>query len=382
MTTPKTPEEVFKDFAKNSQKYSIRKNLLGIAASNSEAKIDQLDCDPFLLNVENGTIDLRTGKLRPHRADDFITKLAPIKFDPDASCPRFEAFLDQIFDGDQELIRFLQRALGYSLTGVATEQVFFLLFGTGANGKSTLMELLALGLGDYALAAPPGLLLAKKWEGHPTDLADLFGARMVITSEVKTDACWDEERIKRLTGGDTIKARRMREDFWSFQPTHKIFLSTNHKPATNDSSIGFWRRVRMIPFTVTIPEEDRDPNLLTQLKGELPGVLAWAVRGCLMWQQKGLGSCSAVDKATAAYRAESDQIASFVEECCQLGHLHEAQAQLLYRAYLDWANARKEPSFSIKVFGSRLREMGFTPTKSSSTYYLGLRLKPVPDPAS
>jgi putative DNA primase/helicase len=378
MTTPKTTEELCKEFAKNSEKYSTRKNLLGVAASHAEARIDQLDCDLFLLNVENGTIDLRTGKLRPHRADDFITKLAPIKFDPDAPCPRFEAFLWQIFNGDQELIRFLQKALGYALTGEVTEQVFFLLFGTGANGKSTLMELLALGLGDYALAAPPGLLLAKKWEGHPTDLADLFGARMVITSEVKTDACWDEERIKRLTGGDTIKARRMREDFWSFQPTHKIFLSTNHKPATNDSSIGFWRRVRMIPFTVTIPEDKRDPDLLNKLKKELPGILAWAVRGCLMWQKEGLGSCAAVDKATAAYRAESDQIASFVEECCQLGHLFESQAQLLYRAYLDWANARKEPAFSIKLFGTRLREMGFTPTKSSATYYQGLRIKSDP----
>lgn len=374
MNDKKSPDRLYLIWAHDCQRYSTRKNLLGVAASHMTLKHDQLDVDPFLLNVLNGTIDLKTGQLRPHRPEDFITKIAPVHYDPEARCDLFLQFLNQIFKADDELIAFVQRAIGYALTGSVREQVFFLLYGTGANGKSTFMELLVAGLGDYAIAAPPGLLLKKKHEGHPTDLADLFGARFVTTSEVKTDARWDEERIKSLTGGDTIKARRMREDFWSFSPTHKIFISTNHKPATNDSSIGFWRRVRMIPFTTTIPEDQRDPKLLDKLKAELPGILAWAVRGCLEWQRLELGTAAAVEKATADYRAESDQVAEFLQDSCELGPSYKVQAKALYTVYYDWCNGRKEAPNSVKAFGTRMRELGYATIKSSTTFYQGLRL--------
>lgn len=370
------PNPDYLKWARSSQRRTMQKNLLAIATSSLEVKHAELDADPYLLNLENGTLDLRTGKIRPHRPGDLLTKIAPVHYEEAAVCPRFMAFLNRIFADDQELIRFMQKALGYSLTGAVTEQVFFLCYGTGANGKSTLMELVSLALGDYALAAPPGLLLAKKHDGHPTDIADLFGSRFTHTSEVKTDAKFDEQRIKSFTGGDTLKARRMREDFWAFQPTHKIWVSTNHKPEVQDSSHGFWRRVRMIPFTVTIPEKEKDPHLLRKLRAELPGILNWMIAGCLAWQAEGLGTCVAVEKATADYRAESDSMADFVEERCDCGAAYEVQSTVLYQAYVAWANTRKERPESIKAFGERIRELGYRPRKASTMFYVGLRLKP------
>lgn len=372
----KTPNPKYLEWAHASQRRTIQKNLLAVATSGLEVKHSDLDADPFLLNLDNGTLDLRNGKLRPHQPQDLLTKMAPVRFDAMATCPRFLAFLDRIFAGDADLIRFIQKAIGYSLTGAVTEQVFFLCYGTGANGKSTLMELIAAGLGDYALTAPPGLLLAKKHDGHPTDIADLFGARFVTTSEVKTDARFDEQRIKSFTGGDTLKARKMREDFWAFQPTHKIWISTNHKPATSDSSHGFWRRVRMIPFMVTIPEPEKDRDLPRKLTTELPGILNWMVEGCLLWQQEGLGTCAAVEKATADYRAESDAVAEFIEEKCDLAPIYEIQSQSLFKVYSTWATGRNERPESMKAFGERIRELGYRARKASSVFYLGLRLKP------
>ena len=354
----------------------MQRNLLAIAASSLEVRYPDLDSDPLLLNLDNGSLDLRSGGLRPHRPEDLITKIAPLRFSEAAQCPRFLSFLDQIFAKDQELIRFIQRALGYSLTGLVTEQVFFLCYGTGANGKSTLMELIAGALGDYALTAPPGLLLAKKHEGHPTEIADLFAARFVHTSEVMADSKFDEQRIKSFTGGDTLKARRMREDFWSFKPTHKIWLSTNHRPEVQDSSHGFWRRVRMVPFTVTIPEEERDQHLLEKLRAELPGILNWLVAGCLQWQSEGLGTCRAVEVATSAYRAESDTLAEFLEDECECAAFHEVQSSVLYKAYLTWSEARKQRPDSLKVFGERIRDLGYRTRKASAIFYIGLRVKP------
>lgn len=381
MPTTNLPNPDYLKWARTCQRRTPQKNLLAIASSSLEVKHVDLDADPFLLNLKNGTLDLRTGKLLPHRAEDLLTKIARVGYDPAATCPRFLAFMSRIFNGEQELVRFIQKALGYSLTGAVTEQVFFLCYGTGANGKSTLMELIASGLGDYALTAPPGLLLAKKHEGHPTDIADLFGARFVQTSEVKTDAKFDEQRIKSLTGGDTLKARRMREDFWSFPPTHKIWLSTNHKPEVSDSSHGFWRRVRMIPFTVTIPEGERDPGLPEKLSAELPGILNWMVEGCLAWQREGLGTCAAVEKATTAYQAESDPVKEFLEEECVSAPSLTIQSTVLFQAYCRWTMAHSERPVSARAFAEHMRELGYTSKKSSAVFYQGLSLGRATNPS-
>lgn len=367
-------------WALRCQKSGDVMGLLHTAAPRLAVDLDILDADPMLLNCPNGTVDLRTGELRHHRAEDFLTKMTNVPFDPAAVCPRWERFLTEIFQGDGELISFIQRALGYSLTGDESEQVFFILYGVGANGKSTLITLVIQMLGDYAMTAAPGLLMAKKYEGHATELADLFQQRFVASSEVRTDARWDEERIKQLTGGDKIKARRMREDFWEFMPTHKIWLSANHRPATVDTTHSFWRRVKMIPFNATFMDGQRDNALLGTLMAEAPGILAWVVRGCLEWQRNGLGSAAAVDRATTSYRQVSDELQTFIDECCKRTNTGQIKAMDLYSAYLHYCEERGERPQSNRVFGDRIREMGFEVKKSGSMHYLGLELVPGTSP--
>jgi len=367
-------------WALRCQTHASTRNVLKDAACHIQAQPDDFDADPYLLNCHNGTLNLHTGKLQPHQPADLLTKMANVSFDEGAQCPRWDRFLMEIFLGDDELIRFIQRALGYSLTGSVDEQVFILCYGKGANGKSTLIGLVEKMLGDYAMTAAPGLLVAKKYEAHPTELADLFRTRFVATSEVKTDARWDEERIKQLTGGDKIKARRMREDFWSFEPTHKIWLSANHRPATADNTLAFWRRVKMIPFNATFQGEQRDNSLLMTLMAEAPGVLAWMVRGCLDWQKNGLGSAAAVEVATNTYRQLSDEIQIFVDECCTKTATARIKARELYLAYVHYFEQRHERVQSETNFGQRIRDLGFEVKKSGGMFYLGLELNPTMDP--
>lgn len=316
--------------------------------------------------------------LRPHSPLDYVTKILNVEFNSDALCPRWEAFLMEIFNNDQELIDFIQRALGYSITGDVSEQCFFICYGTGANGKSTLTALITTLLGDYAAIIPPGLLIAKKHESHPTELADLNRTRFTQTSEVKTDAKWDEERIKMLTGGDTIKARRMREDFWEFEPTHKIWISVNHRPSTVDNTYGFWRRVKMIPFTVTIPKESQDPGLLEALKAEMPGILAWLVRGCMLWRERGLGTASAVDQATESYRNPQNDLEGFIANCCVIDYLSKVQAGILYMSYSKWCSSQNVRPIRQIEFGRRMKILGWDTDKISVNYYMGLALREEP----
>lgn len=367
--------DTYRAWARSCQRKTPRQNILAIARSRLVLNHSVLDADPMLLNVKNGTIDLKSGALCDHKPGDFITKMAGCDYVNDSLCPTWERFLQRVMGGDEELIRYVQAAVGYSLTGLATEQVFFVLYGTGANGKSTFEVVISEMLGDYAQAAPPGLLMAKKHEGHPTELAALCGARFVTATEVNASAQWDEEKVKMLTGGDTIKARRMHEDFWEFRPTHKLWISTNHQPETRDNSIGFWRRVRMIPFTERIPVEEQDPHLLKKLRQELPGVLAWAVKGCLVWQENGLGTSQKVSDATATYRHHQDILGRFLEDCCDQDMTYRVKAQELFTAYASWARLNREMDLSQKQFGERIRERGFEAKKASTIQYLGLRLK-------
>lgn len=301
----------------------------------------ELDQKPWLLNAHNGTADLQTGTFRPHAREDFLTKLARVNYDAAAECPLWEAFLARIMGGDGELISFLQRAIGYSLTGSVREQVLFFLYGSGANGKSTLALVLLWLLGDYGRSAAPGLLLAKKGEAHPTAEADLFGARFVVSQEIDQNRLLAEGTVKQLTGGDRMSVRRMREDFWEFDPTHKIWLCANHKPVVQGTDYAIWRRILLIPFTVTIPIEERDQKLLEKLRGELPGILNWALKGCLEWQRTGLNPPKRVLAATAEYRSEMDTLGEFLAEKCTNEPLLDKPAQVsaaaLYTAYETWA---------------------------------------------
>jgi putative DNA primase/helicase len=303
------------------------------------------------------------GRARSARREDLITQLAPVTYDPDAPCPTWEAFLTRIMAGNTALMTFLQRAVGYALTGDVREQVMLLLWGTGRNGKSTLINALLALLGPYAMKAAPDLLIATKNDRHPTERADLSGKRLVAAIESGEGQRFDEVFVKEATGGDPIRARRMREDFWEFWPTHKIWLATNHKPVIRGTDEGIWRRIRLVPFTVIIPEEEQDKTLPEKLRAELSGILAWAVRGCVVWRQEGLPVPEEVQQATAGYREEMDTFGRFLADRCVLDQRWRVTTDVLYQAYLTWCQGNGEYRLSKNHFGMRLRDRGLTPIR-------------------
>jgi putative DNA primase/helicase len=335
---------------------------------------DELDRDLDLLNVQNGAIDTHTGRLVAHAPAHMMTKLAPVAYDPAATAPTWRAVLDRVLP-DPELRAYVQRAAGYSLTGSVAEQCLFFCYGTGANGKSTFLETLrdVLGEGEYAKTAQPDLLLAKKQERHAVELADLRGMRLVSTIEAGEGRAWDEVRVKWLTGGDTISARLMYGNPFSFQPTHKFWIAANHKPRVSGTDLGFWRRVHLIPWTVTIPEEERDPELRAKLREELPGILRWAVEGCLEWRRGGLRPPPAVLAATKAYRTGEDVVGAFLAECTVAGERVVASA--LYATYRTWAERSGERQLSARAFGDALEDRGIERRKSNGQrWFVGVAL--------
>ena len=353
--------------------------MLALARSDAPipARAADFDADPWLLNVKNGALNLRTGELVPHAPERLCTKLAPVTFDADAQCPTWHAFLHRIFDGDSELIDYLQRWLGYCLTGHVSEQFLHTFWGSGANGKTVLIGAVLAMLGDYAAPCAPDLLLARDGK-HPTEVADLQGRRFVVAVETDEGRKLAEGLVKSLTGGDKIKARRMREDFWEFAPSHKLALVTNHKPRVTGTDHAIWRRLRLVPFEVTIPEEEQDKTLPAKLERELPGILAWCVRGCLEWQRRGLDAPEKVRVATAAYKAESDHLASFLAECIIDAPGTELQAKILYQAYSVWCDDNGQRAMSGTAFGLRLGERGldkYVHPRTTRTYYLNIALE-------
>jgi putative DNA primase/helicase len=297
---------------------------------------DRWDADPMLLGTPSGIADLRTGQLRPGRREDRITMNAAVPYEPDAACQRWEEFLSEVFNGDNDLIDFVWRAIGYSLTGATTEQCLFLCYGTGANGKSTLMQTLAYMLGDYGYTMPFATLDFYQRSAIPNDLAALVGRRFVCASETNDGTRLNESRVKNLTGCETITARFLHAEYFTFQPVGKFWLSFNHKPIVRDDSHAFWRRIRLIPFTQTFPINQ---TLAADLRAEASGILAWCVRGCLAWQTEGLNPPAVVTEATEAYERDSDQFAGFVAEALNLDQADSGiQAQDFYGAYSHWAD--------------------------------------------
>lgn len=320
----------------------------GVVASHAE-----LDRKPWLLNVKNGTLDLKTGKLSPHAQNDMLTRTAPVKFDARAKAPRWDRFLKTVLP-DPAVRRFVQKFIGYALTGQVTERMFVVFFGGGRNGKSVFLRVIQTMLGPYAASAAPGLLMSKETEGHPTEIADLFGIRLAIASEVKKGRTFDEEQVKRLTGNDQLKARRMREDYWEFEPTHKLMLAANHKPKVRDASDSFWDRIALIPFSVRIKDKDIDRDLLTKLQAELPGVLAWAVAGCALWRKEGLPIPEAVAAATKEYREGEDKVGRYLNERCVFGPRHVATNEELSKSIKRWCENNNVYIFSDKDLAERL----------------------------
>ena len=307
-----------------------------LARSDPAVRIDpnELDADPWLLNCRNGTVDLRTGKLRPHSQTDCMTKLCPTPYQPDAKAPRWEEFLAQIFGGDQKIVDFVQVLIGLSLIGKVLENVLPIFHGCGANGKSTLLNVLAAVIGDdYTVQCPPDLLMKKNGQQHPTELARLFGKRLALAIETEEHRGFSESLVKALTGGDRISCRRMREDFWDFDPSHTIIVACNHKPAIRGTDHAMWRRIKLVPFEVVFEGADQDPRLSEKLLDETPGILAWCVRGCQTYQMDGLVSPKKVDGATDNYRGEEDLVGDFLQQCCETGSELYTRASDLLDAY-------------------------------------------------
>jgi putative DNA primase/helicase len=325
--------------------------MLNLARAWVGVSPDELDADPWLFNCLNGTLDLRTGELLSHQQGSLITKLAPFEYQPEATCPTWEAFLRQIFADCQPLIDYMQRAVGYAMTGVIREQCLFFLHGRGANGKSTFLSVIQDVLGDYARDTPTESLMIKQNEGISNDIARLKGARFVTAVETEAEKRMAESLVKRLTGGDTITARFMRQEYFQFRGTFKIFLAANHKPGVRGTDDGIWRRIKHIPFEVQIPDAEQDAELPDKLKQEAEGILAWAVRGCMAWQRQGLGEPTEVTQATAAYRDEMDWLGPFIEERCILQATQSVGAKNLYKAYLEYCESINEKSLSLSRFG-------------------------------
>lgn len=313
----------------------VARDVLSVAPS-------ALDADPLLLNVKNGTVDLRTGRLGPHRQEDLITKLAPVTFDQNAECPLWDRFLMEIMAGDGELIGYLRRLAGLALTADASEQLINILYGLGANGKSLFVDTLTWLLGDYAGEAPPALLMVRGNQEHSTEIADLMGRRLVVASETEESGRLNINRVKQLTGNARIKARFMRENFFEFDRTFKLILVTNHRPVIREDTNGAWRRIRLVPFNVTIPPERQDRKLGEKFRAEASGILAWAVRGCLEWQREGLHAPESVQAVTDEYRKDSDPIADFVADRCILLPTSFVSRGDVFEAYQKWAERNRD----------------------------------------
>jgi putative DNA primase/helicase len=365
------------NFAQSSLSKGALDRMLELAKPLISVEREKLDADPMLLAVLNGTLDLRTGTLEPHDPRDLITKVVPTNFDPEAKCPRWRQFLHQATGGDRDLQLYLRRAGGYSLTGENGEQIFFLMKGGGGTGKGVFLNTLRNLLGSYGQNTPFETFVVKTHTQIPADLAALRGARMVTASEANFGQQIDEAKIKAFTGGDLITARFLHGNFFTFQPTGKLWLATNDFPRVRSTSDAFWRRVRVIPFTSTVSEDQKDPHLGDKLKAEFPGILAWAVRGCRSWQKNGLGLCPAVNAGTQLWQKGADHFLRFAEDCL----IREADAVLassaLYQHYQAWCRRHGEEPLSVKALHARMVEFNVTYKKTNTRReWRGVRLKP------
>ncbi len=353
--------------------------MLALAESEQPIPIsvDSLDREPRLFNVANGTIDLRTGKLQQHRRENYLTKLAPIEYHDDAGTEPvlFNRFLGRIFAEDAGLITFVQRLIGMALVGEVQEHVLPIFYGSGANGKSVFVETIAGVFGDdYSMKAASTLLMASGSDRHPTEVADLFGKRFVAVVETEDGKRLAESMVKEITGGDSLRARRMREDFWQFTPSHSVFMATNHRPVVRGNDHAIWRRLKLVPFQVTIPTAEQDRELTTKLRAEYSGILRWAVQGCLDWQRSGLAEPEIVRAATDGYRDSEDLIGRFLDDRCLTGASFRAKSSSLYSDYKRWAESCGEIVQTQKRFGSQMTERGFRREKQGVYWYLGITL--------
>jgi putative DNA primase/helicase len=372
----KPTDRVFR-FVREGNKQRGIKAFIDLASADSRIAVDlkSLNANPLLLNVQNGTLELDTGKFREHRQEDCLTQLANVKFDAAATCPRWEESLAMIFANDTELIGYVQRLLGYAITGLRSEHILPIAFGNGWNGKSTVTNVILELLGDYGYGANDGLLLGNK-DAHPTERAALYQKRFVTITEPDQGARLKESRVKELTGEATITARRMNEDFWSFDRTHTFWMSTNHLPQITGSDDGIWRRVKLIPFkvdlrTVTTPIPDLDKTLLDT---EASGILNWLIHGFHLYQAYGFMEPERVTVAVERYRKDEDELASFLSEKCETGDHCMQTYDELFKAYINWGGKMTRNQFGRKLGDMFTKDKPTAGDMRNKTLYHGVRL--------
>lgn len=358
--------EAAMDWARASESRYRIEAALHLARSERVVAVtaSEFDQNPWLLNVQNGTVDLRTGELRPHRRDDMLTRLAPVEYDPTATAPRWEQFLREIFPDDEDAIRAVQRAVGYTLTGDTREQVFFFCHGTGANGKTTFLNTLRALLGEYAAWTPFGTFQhGGEARGHSDQLMDLEGKRLVVSAEKRTVGKLSEDVLKLLAGQEPVTGSRKYERTRTFQPVCKVWLAANTLPRVDDVTDGFWRKVVLVPFTRRFAEHEQDHSLAEKLRHELAGILAWAVRGCLEWQQSGLAVPATFREARDDWRSENDPLADFLDECPRVPG-ERVLVGKLFEAYQAWCAEHTMPQIikTTRTFSQVVQAHGIEKT--------------------
>ncbi len=364
--------ETLAKWAKRSESMSIMRETLAMAAtsSNLQVKSGDFDSNPMAFNCLNGTVDLETGELKPHKKSDFLTKLAPVKYDAQAACPRWEQFLEELFPQQPDLINWLQRAVGYCLTGSVAEQSMFFLTGAGRNGKSVFMNTIMALLGEYACETPTETLMMKQGaqSGIANDLARLPSMRLVSANETEQGQRLAEAKIKAMTGGDTITARFLHKEFFDFKPVFKLWLRSNHKPVIRGTDEGIWRRVKLIPFNQNF-EGREDKDLQNKLLDELDGIFKWALVGCLAWQKYGLEMPDAVSAATQQYRSSQDVIGLFLEECVKpsIAGL-DLQCKTVYEEYCSWCEEAGERALSQRKLNESMQERGYVKKRKNADW--------------
>jgi putative DNA primase/helicase len=368
-------------WALRSQDAHRLRGMVEVARTEREVSVmrDQFDTQPLLLNLQNGTLNLQTGELHSHLRDDRLTQLCPVTYAVDAKCPRWLQFLEETFPGQPEVIDFLQRSIGYTLTGSIAEQCFWLLIGTGKNGKSVFLSAIHRLLGDYAVSTSFNTFALQRNQGqaiNPRDgLASLEGSRFVRASESDEGKPISEALLKALTGGEQVRTARMYAEDYAYDPTFKIWLSTNHEPSIRGTDEGIWRRIHRVNFDHVVPEEQRDPGLTDKLVGELPGILNWALDGLRKYQRDGLRVPDAVRRATAAYRTAQDTVTRFLEEETVTGANREVDAGVLYAAYKAWCQVSGERYATAKTFGAEVGKRFDKRKSGSKRLYVGVGLE-------
>lgn len=369
-------------WAKASQAAPRIAAMLELAKCNQTIAtgLDELDCNPWLFNCANGTINLKTGDFYEAKPSDLITKSSPVIYDPNANCPIWLKFLDRVLDHDVELIKFVQRAIGYSLTGVIDDEALFFLYGSGANGKSIFLETIINMMGGYTIRLGLESLLKKRnGEGIPNDIARLKGVRFCAASEIDQDGRFNESKLKDLASRDTITARFLHGEFFDFRQSHKLWMFGNHRPFIHGNDDGIWRRIKLIPFKVTIPDDEKDYHLDEKLLGELSGIFNWALEGCKQWQAMGLAVPDSVTKATGDYRDEMDILGNFINEKCDVDQNAVVKAGILQTAYKSWCDENGHKPLSSSSLRQQLGSKGVKHhRKSSGAEYQGLAFKPLP----